>query len=82
MERSIEVIYEDGVLRPLEPIALRERQRLTVIVSDAPDSPLLVSPEEWAADADPSVSHDDVRRALSSIRGSLSQAILDERRER
>jgi len=82
MEKSIQAVYADGVLHPLEPLALRERQRFTVIVSDEIAAPILVAAEEWARDADPDVSREDVRRALQSIRGSLSQAVIDERRVR
>jgi len=54
-------------LHALSPIALQERQEVTVTISDeetiAPDHPLLVSPEEWAdADKD-DVSLDELRRA-------------------
>ena len=36
MAQQLEAIYENGVLRPLEPIALRESQRVTVTIADAP----------------------------------------------
>ncbi|MBI4873196.1 MAG: hypothetical protein HY822_01040 [Acidobacteria bacterium] len=36
------------------------------------DHPLLVPPDEWACGADDDVSLEEVRRALSAIRGSLS----------
>lgn len=79
-------MYEGGVLHPLEPLLLRERQRVTVTVfddADLPvDHPLLVSPEEWDDAARDSVTLDEVRRRLANIQGSLSQAIIDERRDR
>jgi len=43
---------------------------------------LLVSPEEWSGAVQYDVGLDEVRRALSTIRGSLSEAVLEERRER
>ena len=86
MERTVQAIYEGGVLRPLEPIPLEDRQEVTVTISDEAkiprDHPLLASPEEWAAAAWDDISLDQVRRALSAIRGSLSETIIDERRDR
>lgn len=86
MEKTVQAVYEGGVLRPLEPVPLRERQEVTVTISDgakAPrEHPLLASAEEWASAADDDISIDEVRRALSTIRGSLSETIIDERRDR
>ena len=44
--------------------------------------PLMVSPEEWSDAAEDDISLDEVRRALATINGSLSEAVLEERRER
>jgi predicted DNA-binding antitoxin AbrB/MazE fold protein len=86
MEKTVQAVYEDGVLRPLEPILLEERQEVTVTISDQGnvprDHPLLVSSDEWASAAGDQVSLDEVRRALASIRGSLSEAVIEERRDR
>jgi predicted DNA-binding antitoxin AbrB/MazE fold protein len=86
MEKTIKAVYEDGVLRPLEPILLEERQEVTVTISDPGnvprDHPLLASSDEWASAAGDPVSLDEVRRALASIRGSLSEAVIEERRDR
>lgn len=86
METTIEAIYENGVLHPLEPLMLAERQKVTVTISDASDlpsnHPLLVSPAEWSHAADDDIDLDEVRQALSTIRGALSEAVIEERRER
>jgi hypothetical protein len=42
----------------------------------------MVSPEEWSDAAQDDISLDEVRRALATIDGSLSEAVLEERRER
>jgi predicted DNA-binding antitoxin AbrB/MazE fold protein len=78
MEKTVHAVYEDGVLRPLEPIPLEERQEVTVTISDEVprDHPLLASPEEWADAAGDQISLDEVRRALATIRGSLSEAVI------
>jgi len=44
--------------------------------------PLLVSPDEWSHAAQDDISLDEVRRALAPVHGSLSEAVLEERRER
>ena len=79
-------MYEGGVLHPLEPLLLQEHQRVTVTVFDdidlPKDHPLLVSPDEWADAAREEIGLDEVRRRLSSIQGSFSQTIIDERRDR
>lgn len=86
MKMTVQAVYEDGVLRPLQPVPFHDRQELTVTISDMgnilPDHRLLVSPEEWASAASDDIGLDEVRRALSTIRGSLSEAIVDERRDR
>ena len=86
MEKTVQAVYENGVLHPLEPLPLEERQQVTVTISEAtgmsPDHPLLISPEEWAAAANDDIGLDEVSRALSTIQGSLSEAVLEERRER
>lgn len=79
-------MYEGGVLHPLEPLLLREHQQVTVTVFEdislPEDHPLLVSPDEWAQSGGEEITLDEVRRGLSGIQGSLSQAIIDERRDR
>jgi len=86
MEKTVQAFYEDGVLRPLEPVPLEDRQEVTVTIRDkrniSRDHPLLASPEEWADAAGDPISLDEVRRALATVRGSLSEAVIDERRDR
>jgi predicted DNA-binding antitoxin AbrB/MazE fold protein len=83
MEKTVQAVYENGVLRPLEPLLLEERQQVTLTISDSRVSnPLLVSPDEWSDAASDDIGLDDVRQAMSTIHGSLSEAVLEERRER
>jgi predicted DNA-binding antitoxin AbrB/MazE fold protein len=86
MEKTVQAVYEDGVLPPLEPVPFEDRQEVTVTISDEGNiphnHPLLASSEEWADAAGDPISLDEVRRALSTIRGSLSEAVIDERRDR
>jgi hypothetical protein len=86
MQRTVQAMYEGGVLHPLEPLLLQERQRVTVTVFDhvdlPTDHPLLFSPDEWADAAREDIPLVEVRRRLSSIQESFSQAIVDERQDR
>ena len=36
MMRQMEAVFEQGVLRPLEPLSLREKQRVLVTITDVP----------------------------------------------
>ena len=86
MEKTVQAVYENGVLRPLEPVPLKDQQEVTVTISDQGnipcDHPLLASSDEWASSAGDDISLDEVRRALSTIRGSLSETVIKERRDR
>ena len=86
MEKTVQAVYENGVLHPLEPLQLGERQQVTLTIYDRIDlssnHPLLVSPDEWSHAAPDDISLEAVRQALATIRGPLSEAVLEERRER
>jgi predicted DNA-binding antitoxin AbrB/MazE fold protein len=84
---KIEVVYENGVFRPLGPLPeeLREHERYTVTVevpgalADRLDAVCLAAAKR---DADPTVSLEEVRRILAKVPGTLAQAVISEREER
>jgi predicted DNA-binding antitoxin AbrB/MazE fold protein len=86
MHEHIEVVYENGVLRPLGPLPprLREHQRLRVIIDtpetleDRLDAACLAAAKK---NADPTVSLEEVRKILAKIPVSLAQAVITEREE-
>jgi predicted DNA-binding antitoxin AbrB/MazE fold protein len=86
MEKTLHAVYKDGVLQPLEALALEERQQVTVTITEPmtadQDIAGYFTPEEWADALHDDVSLDDVRRALSTISASLSEAVIDLREER
>ena len=86
MEKRFQVVYKDGVLQPLEAVPLEDRQQVTVTIHDpatfGQDLAGYFTPEEWAEAAHDEISLDEVRRALSTISGSLSDAIIALRQER
>jgi hypothetical protein len=85
MTKNLQAVYENGLLRPLEPLDLREQQIVNVTVSDeAPPEPWLDADclAACAAEADDAVSLDEVRAALAKIPGSLTEDFIAEREER
>jgi predicted DNA-binding antitoxin AbrB/MazE fold protein len=86
MERRVQAVYRNGVLQPLEALPLEDRQQVTVTITDpgtvGQDVAGYFSPEEWAQAAEDSVSLEEVRAALATISGSLSEAVIAQREER
>ena len=87
MTRTLSAVYENGVLRPLEPLDLQESQRVSITVSDTPENLLddLLDHEYMAAiDAmdEPEPTLEEVWEALSTIPGSLSDDVRTEREAR
>ncbi|MBL8210527.1 MAG: antitoxin family protein [Bryobacterales bacterium] len=85
MQRTFQAIYEDGLLRPLEALDLRNPQHVQVTIAEVlepDDAAGYFEPEEWEASKTGGISLEDVRRALSSIPGSLADAVIASRHER
>ena len=74
----IEVIYENGVLRPLAPLpdGFQDHQHLTITIEPIADA------DRWLADAAPAASLDAVRHALANVSGTLAQFTRVERDDR
>ncbi len=88
MTRTLDAVYKNGALHPLEPLALAEEQkvRLTILDGNQP-----VAAEDWidseflqaaAAEADEGISLEQVQQALAKIPGSLTADFIAERDER
>jgi len=83
MQKTFEAVYENGLLRPLEALDLPNLQHVQVTISDEDvDIAAYFDPAEWEASKRDDISLAEVRRALSSIRGSLSEAVVASRDER
>lgn len=87
MAKSVPAVYENGVLRLLEPLDFADHQRVMVMVTDAPTN--LV--DSWldheylsSIGKDPTrvPGLEEVRAALSKIEGNLSEEIRAERDSR
>jgi len=48
MHQTVEAIYEDGVLRPLEKLSLRPKQRVFLQIDESPDAAGDIYPETVA----------------------------------
>lgn len=83
MAQQFNAIYENGVLRPLSPVTLHERECVSVTVVKQSQVAGGLVDESFVAhcssQADDNVSLDDVRNALAPIVGNMSDAIRHER---
>jgi predicted DNA-binding antitoxin AbrB/MazE fold protein len=89
MPIQVDAIYENGVLRPLKPLDLREHERVVVSVEKAAEpgrSNLAIEYIEKInselQDAEPAPAIDEVRRRLAKIPGSMAAEIVAERGDR
>ena len=77
---ELKAVYENGVLRPLEPVPLREHQEVTLTITEDADDLLDAEfLESCRAGADPGVSLQAVRDALAKIPGCMTHEIRAER---
>jgi predicted DNA-binding antitoxin AbrB/MazE fold protein len=81
MSKSLEVIYENGVFRPLEPVELPEHKRVRVVIEDEEDW-LDTEYMQWCArEAQDGVSLEAVRKAPAKIPEALTADFIVERSE-
>jgi predicted DNA-binding antitoxin AbrB/MazE fold protein len=85
MIRQVDAIYEHGVLRPLEPLSLNESQRVRLTISEvlgarSQRDMSVVERARAELAATPKVpTIEEVRTALASIPGSLSEDVIADR---
>ena len=81
MMKTLRAIFQDGVLRPLEPLDLRQDQLVNVTVTDELPVESWLDNEFLSAcdEADDAVSLEEVRAALAKIPGSLTEDFIAER---
>jgi predicted DNA-binding antitoxin AbrB/MazE fold protein len=90
MVRTVQAVYEKGVLHPLEPLPLEERERVTVTISDALgmtersqlDIGYIESARKEVAAMERMPALEEVQRLLSNIPGSMAADIIAERKDR
>jgi predicted DNA-binding antitoxin AbrB/MazE fold protein len=87
MVQHVDAVYENGVLRPLAPIALSESQRVRITITatdrrpDLLDVALVDRARAEVAEMKELPTIEEVRAALSAIPGSLSEDVIAERGE-
>ena len=90
MTNHVDAVYENGVLRPLEPLPLEEHQHVRVTISSISadslaslvDRSFLEQARSEVAAAGYIPTHEEVRRMTARDCSSWSEAIIAEREER
>jgi predicted DNA-binding antitoxin AbrB/MazE fold protein len=89
MPLQVDAVYENGVLRPLQPLDLREHERVlvSVVKSEAPGPSNLASEyieniKSELKGAAPGPGLEEVRRRLSKIPGLMADEIVADRGDR
>ena len=90
MTKQVEAVYENGVLRLLEPLPLEEKQHVRVSISDVSDDPLAsMIDQEFIERAKREVkameyipTHEEVRQMTAKDPSSWAETILAEREDR
>ena len=88
--RQVEAIYENGILRPLEPLGLDEHQQVTLRIIDSSDDPFrsyldigyMESVKKVVEGMDYIPSMEEVRAATSKDPTSWADAIIADREGR
>jgi predicted DNA-binding antitoxin AbrB/MazE fold protein len=90
MTNNVDAVYENGVLRPLEPLPLEEHQRVRVTVSSVlgdtlaslVDQSFLEQARKEVGAAGRVLTHEEIRRMTAKDTSSWSETIIVERDER
>jgi predicted DNA-binding antitoxin AbrB/MazE fold protein len=86
MGKTFEAVHENGVLRPLETLAISNMEHVLVTISDVPSTAADVAGYfelKSGKRQNTTISVlDEVRPALASIPGSLADAVIASREER
>ena len=87
MVQQVEAIYEKGMLRPLQPLRLKELEKVHLAVSpsvpssleEMTDQTLLEYARTRIASLERSPTMEETREKLSAIKGSMAETIVSER---
>ena len=88
MPLQVEAVYENGVLRPLQPLGLREHERVIVSVSGISSMQSTLAAEyieriKRRVEAEgPTPGLAEVQRRMAKIPGSMADLIVAERGDR
>ncbi|MGD1092404.1 MAG: antitoxin family protein [Bryobacteraceae bacterium] len=90
MTKQVEAVYENGLLRPLEPVPLEEHQHVTVVISEVrtvpershPDSDYLIAVRAEVAAMSRIPTLDEIHKVTAKDPSSGAAAVNAEREER
>jgi predicted DNA-binding antitoxin AbrB/MazE fold protein len=84
MIQQLEAVWQGGVLRPLQPLDWQENQKGSLTVQATADEELLDTEyiRYCEANADYSITLEEVRKALASIPGSMTGDFIEGRERR
>jgi predicted DNA-binding antitoxin AbrB/MazE fold protein len=90
MPLQVDAVYENGVLRPLQPLDLKEHEHVVVSVIKATLTPerstldleYTEKIKKELKDTEPVPGLEEVRRRLAKIPGSMADEIIAEREDR
>ena len=88
MSRELKAVYEIGMLPPLEPVPFQENQMATLTIQEGTNGAVLEDflDQEYTkfcmTEGNPTVTLEEVRKALSKIPGSLTADFSAEREDR
>jgi predicted DNA-binding antitoxin AbrB/MazE fold protein len=82
---QVDAVYENGVLRPVQPLDLTEHERVTVDsypMAPRLDLDFVEDIRRKLQNAGPAPGLEEVRRRLSKIPGSMTEDFIAERQDR
>ena len=88
MPLQVDAVYENGVLRPLQPLDLREHERVVVSVAKTTSDRSQLAVEyiekikRELEDSEPALGLEEIRRRLAKIPGSMAAEMIAERGDR
>ena len=90
MTREVEAVYENGTLRPLEPLPLEEHQHVMVVITETQKLPVrsyrnmayLDAVKKEVASMERIPTLEEIQEITSKDPGSWAEAIISEREER
>ena len=90
MSMQVDAVYENGILKPLQPLDLAENECVVVTITQAANTPrssqldtaCVEGLRRKLAGAEPAPGLQEVRRRLSKIPGSMAADFIAEREDR
>ena len=87
---QVDAVYQNGILKPLQPLELAENERVVVTITQAGnalgtcqlDTEYIEGLRRRLAGAQPAPGLEEVRRRLSKIPGSMTEDFIAEREDR